>query len=113
MGERERKGVMQRDNQWAEMTLRGYVAATRWDADDNVVAIEILTDEEDYEVELNKVGVELFDFLNEDVEATGFVKKGRNGAKRLQVTSYEPLPDEYLDNDELNYGYDGERELDS
>ena len=74
-----------------EITLRGFVSESERDADGNVVAINILADDDDYEIELNELGVELFDFLDEDVEVTGILKKGRRrpGAKRIRVMSYE------------------------
>ena len=90
---------MQKNNQDKEMTLCGYVAASEWDAGDNVVAINILTDVGEYDVELNELAVELYDFLDEDIEVTGILKKGRNGTKLLKVTNYKPLG---------NRGYDPE-----
>jgi len=109
----ERKESMQKNKQDKEMTLSGYVAASEWDAGDNVVAINILTDDEEYDVELNELGVELCDFLDEDVEVTGILKKGRKGTKLLKVTNYKPLENRGYDREDDDYEYDSEKDLDS
>jgi len=95
------------------MTMCGYVAASEWDAGDNVVAINILTDDGEYDVELNELGVELYDFLDEDIEVTGILKKGRNGTKLLKVTNYKPLGNRGYDPEDDDYEYDSEKDLDS
>ena len=104
---------MLKNNKEKEVTLRGYLAAREWDHNDNVVSIDLLTDDEDYEIELNKVGVDLFDFLDEDVEVTGVLRKGRNGTALIRVTSYEPLGNKAPDNDDWRYESDREDNLDS
>jgi hypothetical protein len=94
-----------------EETVVGYVVPSEWDSDDNVVAISICTDDDDYVVELNKLGEELFDFLDEDVEVIGIVREDKDGTKRIRVTSYEVLEDteEEYDEDE-DYDYDNDDE---
>ena len=102
---------MKKDKAPKEETIVGYVVPSEWDNDDNVVAISITTDDDDYLVEMNKLGEELFDFLDEDVEVTGTVREDRDGTKRIRVTSYEVLEDvddEYDEDDD--YGYDDEDE---
>jgi hypothetical protein len=92
-----------------EETIVGYVVPSEWDSDDNVVAISICTDDDDYVVELNKLGEELFDFLDEDVEVTGVVREDKDGTKRLRVTSYEVVEDkeeEYNENEDYDYDDD-------
>jgi hypothetical protein len=94
-----------------EETIVGYVVPNEWDNEDNVVAISISTDDDDYVVELNKLGEELFDFLDEDVEVTGLIRDDKDGTKRIRVTSYEVLEDVEDENEEdEDFNYDGEDE---
>jgi uncharacterized membrane protein YcgQ (UPF0703/DUF1980 family) len=95
-----------------EETVFGYVVPSEWDSDDNVVAISITTDDDDYVVELNKLGEELFDFLDEDVEVTGIVREDKDGTKRIRVTSYEVLEDtedEYDEDEDYDFDNDDEK----
>jgi len=102
---------MKKDKTAKEETIVGYVVPSEWDSDDNVVSIAISTEEDDYLVEMNKLGEELFDFLDEDVEVTGLVREDRDGTKRIRITSYEVLED--VDDDfeeEEDYNFDDEDE---
>jgi uncharacterized membrane protein YcgQ (UPF0703/DUF1980 family) len=94
-----------------EETITGYIVPSEWDNEDNVVAISISTDDDDYVVELNKLGEELFDFIDEDVEVTGIVREDKDGTKRVRVISYEVLEDtdDEYDEDE-DFDYDNEDE---
>ena len=65
---------MKRGESPGEVTLVGYVTPSKWDQDDNVIGVSIATDEREYGVEIDRVGEELFDFLEETVEATGWVR---------------------------------------
>jgi hypothetical protein len=94
-----------------EETIVGYVVPNEWDNEDNVVAISITTDDDDYVVELNKLGEELFDFLDEDVEVTGIIRDDKDGTKRIRVSSYEVLEDvedEYEEDEDFNYDKEDE-----
>jgi len=94
-----------------EETIVGYVVPNEWDNEDNVVSISISTDDDDYVIELNKLGEELFDFLDEDVEVTGIIRDDKDGTKRIRVTSYEVLEDVEGDNEEdEDSDYDNEDE---
>ena len=100
---------MEKNQPQKEVTIVGYVVPSEWDNDDNVVSISISTDDDDYVVEVNKLGEELFDFLDEDVEVTGIVREDKDGTKRIRVISYEVLEDvedEYDEDDD--YSYDNE-----
>jgi hypothetical protein len=114
---------MPKEKEKKELTVTGFVTATEWDDNDNVVAIEITTDDDNYMVDNNKQGEELFDFLDEEVEVTGFALEDRDGAKWISVTSYEVLDeeddeeyddyeeyDEYDEYDEDDEDYDFEDE---
>lgn len=93
-----------------EETIVGYVIPSEWDNEDNVISISISTDDDDYLVELNKLGEELFDFLDEDVEVTGIVKDEKDGTKRIKVTSYEVIEDADEEYDDEDFGYDDDDE---
>ena len=98
-----------------EETIVGYIIPSEWDNEDNVISISISTDDDDYLVELNKQGEELFDFLDEDVEATGIIREDKDGTKRIRVTSYEVIEDtdeEYEEEDDFGFDEDDEEEED-
>jgi len=92
-------------------TIVGYIVPSEWDSEDNVVSISITTDDDDYAVEMNKLGEELFDFLDEDVEVTGTVREDKDGTKRIRIISYEVLEDAEDDEyDDEDSSYDDEDE---
>lgn len=107
---------MATENVKNEVTIIGFVTATEWDDNDNVVSIEISTDDDNYMVDNNKQGEELFDFIDEEVEVTGFIREDRDGGKWISTTSYEVLDEEddedyedYEEYDEYDeYDEDGE-----
>ena len=104
---------MKKEKAPKEETIVGYVVPSEWDNDDNVVAISISTEDDDYLVEMNKLGEELFDFLDEDVEVTGSVREDRDGTKRIRITSYEVLEDaedEYEEDEDFGYDDDEDEE---
>jgi hypothetical protein len=75
-----------------EETIKGSVVATEWDKNNNVIAIGILSEDDDYVIDdSNDVGRELFDFLDEEVKVTGIIKKGRRGSKVITIMDYEVL----------------------
>lgn len=99
---------MKKTNKKNEVTISGFITVTEWDDDDNVMALEISADDEDYVVEKNSLWEELTELWQEDIEVTGIVSEDRRGLKRIAVTSYEVLsdPDEedeyYSDYDDLD-----------
>ena len=99
---------MKKEKPGKEVTIKGFVSADEWDGRKNVIAISITTDDEDYRVELDKVGQELFDYLDEDVEVSGTIRQEKNGTKFIRVTHYEVLEEEY----ESEEGYLGEDDYD-
>ena len=93
-----------------EVTLTGYIVPEEWDMNDNVIAIGLITEEDDYLIELNKIGEELFDFLDEDLEVTGTVREDKDGTKHITITGYEILRDEDSEDEEGYDDYDYEDE---
>ncbi|HUV78133.1 MAG TPA: hypothetical protein VMW06_08740 [Desulfobacterales bacterium] len=67
----------------------------------------ISTDDDAYEVELNKQGKRLFQEVDMDVEVTGFVTKNDDGTKRITVTGFDVLDsddDDDYDDDDDDFG---------
>ncbi|MBN1847648.1 MAG: hypothetical protein JW932_03605 [Deltaproteobacteria bacterium] len=96
---------MRKEKSHKEITISGFITPEQWDDDDNVIAIGISTDDEDYVIELNKLGEELFDFIDEDVEVTGFIREDKDGTKHITISNYEILDtDDYEEEDEYYYG---------
>lgn len=83
-----------------EMTVVGFVREI--EDDDDVLGLEISTDEDDYVVELNKEGKKLFDLVDRDIEATGIVTEDEDGLARITISSFEVLEteDDYDDEDD-------------
>lgn len=92
-----------------EVTLVGFVSPI--EKDDMVVGVEISTDDDDYLVELNKQGKDLFNYLDEDVEVKGIVTKDKDDNYKITVNSFEVLgnEDDEIDDDD----YDDEEQNDN
>lgn len=89
------KGMgMRQGEQPKQATLVGWIAPGNWDNEGNVIGVRFHTDKEQYEIELNDVGQELFDFLDDEVRVTGICGVAKNGKKRIRVSSYEVLREE-------------------
>lgn len=95
---------MKKNKSEKEETIAGYILPSEWDNDDNVIAISISTDDDEYLVEKNKLGEELLDFLDEDVRVTGTVNEEKDGTKRITITDYEIL--ELADEEDYRYDED-------
>ena len=90
---------MKKNVQLKETILKGYIIPIKWDGEGNVIAIEISTDNEDYLVDMNKMGNELLNYADEEVNVTGIITHKGDGIKSICITSYEWL-DGYTDDDE-------------
>lgn len=88
-----------------EITIAGIVTPIQWDGN-NVIAIGIVTDDDNYIVKLDRVGEELFDFVDDKVKLTGTVKKDRNGNNKIAVVTYEPLGHKDNITDDENHDHD-------
>jgi hypothetical protein len=81
-----------------EITISGYVIESEWDDSDDLVAVGIETDDdEEYLIEPDELGEELFDRLDRRVEVTGIVQKDKDGNMRIKVTDYRLLEDDEED----------------
>jgi vacuolar-type H+-ATPase subunit E/Vma4 len=78
-------------------TIIGYVDETE---DDDIVGLIISTEEEDFVVDMNKHGRRLLQELGSEVEATGVVKRSKDGKKTISITSFEILDEEDDEEDE-------------
>ena len=71
------------------LKIRGVVVPRTWDENGRVVAITILThDEDEYHVENTGRGIELKTFVRENVEVFGTVKP-QDGIKVIQVKRFK------------------------
>jgi hypothetical protein len=69
-------------------TVHGIVIPVRWDDRGNVLTVGISThDEEEYLVEIQGKGRELFQFVRKEVEAYGLVRR-EAGKKIISVERY-------------------------
>ncbi|MBN2061194.1 MAG: hypothetical protein JW882_12345 [Deltaproteobacteria bacterium] len=82
---------MSRKSKPKEIIINGYIEADEWDDDDNVIGAKVVTDYEDYSIEMNGLGEELLSFLGEDVEITCTVEEEKDGSKIIKVTGFEIL----------------------
>jgi hypothetical protein len=93
-------------------TIEGYVIATEWNDDEEVVAIAIrvndvsenedgiLTAPDDYYVVENEKAMELIELVDEMVVATGTIKIDETGNKTILVTSYRIIISDEDENEE-------------
>lgn len=72
-----------------EVEITGTVFATEWDADDNVTAVIIETEEgEDIAVSKSGKGMELLKLEEMVVKATGLLVTDEDGRKTLTISRY-------------------------
>jgi hypothetical protein len=84
-------------------TISGYVLD--FETDDDSRGLFISTEyDEDFIVKLDRVGRELFDYLDEIVEVTGYVAYDDDGDRYITVKSFEVIED---DDDYDDEGFDG------
>ena len=100
---------MARRSKSKETVINGYLEADEWDEDDNVIGVKVVTDYEDYSIEMNGLGEELLSFLGEDVEVIGIVEEEKDGSKLIKATGFEILAESDEDDD---YDLDFEDDLD-
>jgi len=83
----------------SEVTISGYVIATDWGPDDDVTAVRIETENDEYDVVGDGIGEELYDLLDCEVEVTGVIEEEKDGTKSIAVTSYEIISEntDYFD----------------
>ncbi len=74
-----------------EVSITGAVTAWEWDDDNNVTAVAISTDDEDFVVAPDELGMELLELLDHKVEATGTVSINDNDEKIILVSEYTDL----------------------
>ena len=102
---------MVRRSKSKETIINGYIEADEWDEDDNVIGAKVVTDYEDYSIEIDGLGEELLSFLGEDVEVTGIVEEEKDGSKLIKVTGFEILA-ENDEEDDFDLDFDDEIDFD-
>lgn len=73
---------------WQEITVRGIVVAAGSSADDDRVLLET-SDETEVFVDPEGVGGELSEYLHEEVEARGVLRRDKTGRLVLRVRDFE------------------------
>ena len=100
--------MKEKEREMKEVTFRGTLMPGDWDDDDNIIALEISTDDDVFQVEMNGLWDELKDLVessDEEVEVTGYVTEERDGTKWVRVTGYDVLSVREDEDDEA-YSYD-------
>jgi hypothetical protein len=91
-----------------ERTIRGTVTAAKWDDEDAVTGVMIVTDDdEEYFVALKDTGKELLDLVDAEVELTGTISK-KGGIQQIVVKDYKEV--EFADSDDGEDSDDDEDE---
>jgi hypothetical protein len=68
--------------------IKGIVVPVEWDEEGNILAVSILTDNEDeYAVDHDGKGSEFLDLINAEVAVNGYVDIV-NGEKRIKIKRY-------------------------
>jgi hypothetical protein len=76
----------------AVIKAMGVITPAQWDENDNIIGVSIQTlDEEEYIVEVNKIGQELITCLHKRVEACGSVRERLDGKRILKIKSYKMI----------------------
>ena len=72
-----------------EVEIAGTVFASEWDANDNVTAVVIATEEgEEIAVSNTGMGKELLNLEEKNVKATGSIVTDEEGRKKITITKY-------------------------
>ncbi len=73
-----------------QVTISGVVTAAEWDEAERIQEVSVsATDEQEYLVEPDKIGKELFRCVHSQVKVTGWVTSSDCGKKRIRVTRYQ------------------------
>ena len=76
----------------ATPAIRGLIIPERWDKEGKVVAITIQTNREEiYYVAHNQPGLELMEFVHQEVEANGKITERLNGTVMVTVKRFRPV----------------------
>jgi hypothetical protein len=76
-----------------KVTLEGFVSVLR-DANDVITSVQLITDEEAYEVVLDKKGLELGEEMEDEVVEVEGVLTEKDEEKWLKVFTYEAIEEE-------------------
>jgi len=76
-----------------------------WDDDDNIIGLEISTDDDTFLVETNGLWEELKELVessDQDAEVAGYIAEEKDGTKWVTITGYDVLSESTDDDDNLN-----------
>lgn len=100
-------------NQEKFITVRGIVAPSNWDADDQVSEVTIYTkNEEEYVVNARNSVKQLMKHFDEEIEATGYLTEDEYGEEVLIVADFKAIgrSDADVDEDEDEDDWEDENE---
>ena len=73
-------------------TIKGIIIPSSWDEDGNIKEVSLHTsDEKEYQVQLNGLGLELLELVQHKVEATGKIRERLDGSRQIILNSYRKL----------------------
>ena len=87
----------------------GYLSATRWNDDDEVVEMMLSTDSEDYYLELESQRLPLLEYIDQEVEIKAAVKQRKKNKEYIVIHAVTVLEEEE-DGDEWDDEYDEDEE---
>jgi len=74
-----------------DVVIRGVVVASDWEDDDPTALVIQTRDEREVAVAPGDLGEDLFDYLREEVEIQGRLRKTEGGREEIVVESYKIL----------------------
>ncbi|MGD8258953.1 MAG: hypothetical protein PVH56_15405 [Desulfobacterales bacterium] len=72
--------------------IEGVVIPSSWDENGIITGVSLHTsDEKEYQVQLNGLGLELLELVQHKVEATGKIRERLDGSRQIILNSYRKL----------------------
>ena len=99
------QNMKKKEKEIEEDTVTGTLMPNDWDDDDNIIGLEISTEDDAFLVETNGLWEELKDLVESsdaDVEVTGYIAEEKDGTKWITITGYDVLSESTDDDDNLN-----------
>ena len=72
--------------------IEGIVIPSSWDENGTIKGVSLFTsDEMEYRVQPNKIGMELLDHVRHKVETTGKIREHLDGGRQIILSSYRKI----------------------
>jgi hypothetical protein len=90
--DRAKKELRKKGSRNGSTTVRGIVIPVEWDEDGKALAVAVAASgENDYLIEQDSKGRELFWHIRQEVEIIGIVGKGSKGDQTITVSTYDVI----------------------